>query len=53
VLATSLLFIPEIWEIANKPTPLKVGALLVNIAIVAYLILRLRARHRSETPAAG
>jgi uncharacterized membrane protein (DUF2068 family) len=42
VLATSLLFIPEIWEIANKATPLKIGALLVNIAIVAYLIFRLR-----------
>jgi uncharacterized membrane protein (DUF2068 family) len=53
VLATSLLFIPETWEIVNKPTVLKVGALLVNIAIVAYLILRLRARHRSEArPAA-
>jgi uncharacterized membrane protein (DUF2068 family) len=44
VLATSLLFIPEIWEIANKPTPLKLGALLVNIAVVAYLIRRLRSR---------
>jgi uncharacterized membrane protein (DUF2068 family) len=42
VLATALLFIPEIWEIAHKATPLKLGALLVNIAIVAYLILRLR-----------
>lgn len=47
VLATSLLFIPEIWEIANKPTPLKLGALLVNIAVVAYLILRLRSQGRS------
>jgi uncharacterized membrane protein (DUF2068 family) len=50
VVATSLLFIPEIWEIANKPTPLKVGALLVNIAIVAYLIFRLRARRRPAAP---
>ena len=57
VLATSLLFIPEIWEIANSATPLKVGALLVNIAIVAYLIIRLRAGHRvdgrHETPQTG
>jgi uncharacterized membrane protein (DUF2068 family) len=44
VVATSLLFIPEIWEISNRPTPLKVGALLANIAIVVYLIVRLRAR---------
>jgi uncharacterized membrane protein (DUF2068 family) len=48
VLATSLLFIPEIWEIANSTTPLKVGALLVNIAIVAYLIFQLRNGRHSE-----
>ena len=42
VLATSLLFIPEIWELTHKASPLKVGALLVNIAVVAYLIFRLR-----------
>ena len=48
VLATSLLFIPEIWEIANKASPLKVGALLLNIAIVAYLISRLRSGRHSE-----
>jgi len=48
VLATSLLFIPEIWEIATKPSLLKLGALLVNIAVVAYLIRRLRPRDRSR-----
>jgi uncharacterized membrane protein (DUF2068 family) len=48
VLATSLLFIPEIWEIVHKATPLKVGALLVNIAVVAYLIFQLRSGHKSE-----
>lgn len=53
VVATSLLFVPEIWEIASKPTALKVGALVVNIAIVAYLILRLRARRRSEAGTAA
>jgi uncharacterized membrane protein (DUF2068 family) len=53
VLATSLLFIPEIWEIANKASPLKVGALLVNIAIVAYLISRLRSGRDSGRPAAA
>ncbi len=42
VLATSLLFIPEIWELSKRASPLKVGALLVNIAVVAYLIRRLR-----------
>jgi uncharacterized membrane protein (DUF2068 family) len=42
VIATSLLFIPEIWELSKSTTPLKLGALLVNIAVVAYLIWRLR-----------
>jgi uncharacterized membrane protein (DUF2068 family) len=42
VLATSLLFIPEIWELSKSTTLLKLGALLVNIAVVAYLIWRLR-----------
>ena len=53
VLATSLLFVPEIWEIANKASPLKVGALLVNIAVVAYLIFRLRSGRDSEPRAAA
>jgi len=52
VLATSLLFIPEIWEIASKASALKAGALLVNIAVVAYLIFRLRSGRHSE-PRAG
>jgi uncharacterized membrane protein (DUF2068 family) len=42
VVATSLLFIPEIWELSKSTTLLKLGALLVNIAVVAYLTWRLR-----------
>ncbi len=42
VVATSLLFIPEVWEIGKSPTVLKLGGLLINIAVVAYLIWRLR-----------
>lgn len=42
VLATSLLFVPEVWELTKSATALKVGALLVNIAVVAYLLWRLR-----------
>jgi uncharacterized membrane protein (DUF2068 family) len=41
VIATSLLLIPEVWELTKSTTPLKVGALLVNLAIVAYLLVRL------------
>jgi uncharacterized membrane protein (DUF2068 family) len=44
VVATSLLFIPEIDEIAKSPTALKIGALLVNVAVVGYLVFRLRRR---------
>jgi uncharacterized membrane protein (DUF2068 family) len=46
VVATSLLFIPEVWELVMRPTPLKVAALIANVAIVWYLITRLR-RHRA------
>jgi uncharacterized membrane protein (DUF2068 family) len=42
VVATSLLFIPEIIELSKSLTPLKIGALLVNIAVVIYLAFRLR-----------
>ena len=41
VIATSLLLIPEVWELTKSTTLLKVGALLVNLAIVAYLLVRL------------
>jgi uncharacterized membrane protein (DUF2068 family) len=41
-IATSLLFIPEIWELTKSASPLKLGALLVNAAVVAYLLWRLR-----------
>ncbi|MGO9762578.1 MAG: DUF2127 domain-containing protein [Solirubrobacteraceae bacterium] len=42
VVATSLLFIPEVWELTKSATLLKLGAVLVNLAIVLYLLWRLR-----------
>jgi uncharacterized membrane protein (DUF2068 family) len=42
VVATSLLVIPEVWELTKSATLLKVGALVVNLAVVAYLLWRLR-----------
>ncbi|MGN6372142.1 MAG: DUF2127 domain-containing protein [Solirubrobacteraceae bacterium] len=42
VIATSLLLIPEIWEIGKSATPLKIGGLIVNLAVVAYLLWRIR-----------
>jgi uncharacterized membrane protein (DUF2068 family) len=44
VVATCVLFIPEIDELTKSLTFLKVGALLVNLAVVVYLIYRLRRR---------
>jgi len=44
VVATSLVFIPEVWELATRPSVFKVVALIVNAAIVVYLIKRLRGR---------
>jgi uncharacterized membrane protein (DUF2068 family) len=55
VIATSLLFIPEVWELTKSASFLKVGAILVNIAVVAYLIWRLRSgppEAPGEAPAA-
>ncbi|HYM55909.1 MAG TPA: DUF2127 domain-containing protein [Solirubrobacteraceae bacterium] len=42
VVATSLLLIPEVWELTKSVTPLKLGGLLVNLLVVAYLLWRLR-----------
>jgi len=42
VVATSLLFIPEIWELTKSASVLKVGAVVLNVAVVAYLLWRLR-----------
>ncbi len=46
VAATSLLIIPEVWELTNSATPLKLGALALNLLVVTYLIWRLRRARR-------
>jgi len=53
VLATSLLFVPEIYELSKRATILKGGALVVNAAIVAYLVRRLRAERGRPLDRAG
>jgi uncharacterized membrane protein (DUF2068 family) len=42
VVATSLLLIPEVWELTKSASVLKIGALLANLLVVAYLLWRLR-----------
>jgi uncharacterized membrane protein (DUF2068 family) len=49
VIATSLLLVPEIWEVVKKESALKIGGLVVNALIVAYLVWRLRARDARGT----
>jgi uncharacterized membrane protein (DUF2068 family) len=47
---TTLSFIPlEIYELTRKVSPLKIGTLVLNIAIAGYLIVRLK----QKKPAAG
>jgi uncharacterized membrane protein (DUF2068 family) len=51
VIATSL-FIPfEVYELVHRPTALKAGGILVNIAIVVYLVRSLRRRVRQSQAA--
>jgi uncharacterized membrane protein (DUF2068 family) len=41
-------FVPlEIYEIARHPGAVRIGALVVNLAIVAYLVVRLRRRREA------
>jgi uncharacterized membrane protein (DUF2068 family) len=50
VIATGSLIPVEIWEIAHRPTPLRFATFVVNVAVVIYLIVRLR-RGRGEEEA--
>jgi uncharacterized membrane protein (DUF2068 family) len=49
VVATGLLLPLEIYEIARKPTGIRILVLAANLAILAYLIDRLRRDHRART----
>jgi uncharacterized membrane protein (DUF2068 family) len=49
VVATSLLLIPEVWALSKGATVLKLGGLIVNLLVVAYLLWRLR-RTRQPRP---
>ncbi|GAA4785429.1 DUF2127 domain-containing protein [Actinomycetospora chlora] len=40
--ATTVLLAPEIWELTHGPTPTKIIALVINVAVVAYLLVAKR-----------
>jgi uncharacterized membrane protein (DUF2068 family) len=44
IIITSSLVPVEIYEIHHHPTPLKLAVLVINVAIVAYLVLRVRGK---------
>lgn len=52
VIATGSLIPLEIWEIVHRPTPLRFATFAINVAVVIYLIVRLR-RPRQEKKAAS
>jgi uncharacterized membrane protein (DUF2068 family) len=51
VIATSLLIPLEVYELVHKPSLLKAGGIVVNVAIVVYLVWNLRRRLRAEREA--
>ncbi len=51
IIATVLLFIPEGYEIAHKVDAVRIIVLLVNLAVLVYLIWRLKQEHQGEAGA--
>lgn len=47
VIATGSLIPFEIWEIARRPTPIRFATFAINVAVVVYLIVRLRRPHHT------
>ena len=48
VIATGLLLPLEVYEIARRPNALRVAVLLANLAILAYLIVKLNQSHQAR-----
>jgi len=53
--ASGAIYVPvELYELWHRPGLIKVGALVVNLAVIAYLVLRLRREsHEPGAAAAG
>jgi uncharacterized membrane protein (DUF2068 family) len=48
VIATSALVPFEVYEIVHKANPLKLGVLVVNLGLVAYVVVKLRQERRQR-----
>ncbi|MBV9311104.1 MAG: DUF2127 domain-containing protein [Solirubrobacterales bacterium] len=48
IVSTALLLIPEVDELIKRPTVLKAAGFVVNVAVVIYLIFRVRRRRARE-----
>ncbi len=53
IIATVLLFIPEGYEIAQKVDAVRITVFLVNLAVLVYLIWRLKQEHRGDAAPVG
>ena len=53
VIVTSSLVPVEVYEIHRHPTPIKVVVLVINIAVVGYLLYRIRSDRRDTSALAG
>jgi uncharacterized membrane protein (DUF2068 family) len=53
IIATVLLFIPEVYEIAHKVDAVRIVVFLVNLAVLVYLIWRLRQEHQGDAAPAS
>lgn len=42
LVATSVLLVPEIWELTGRVTVFKILALIINLAVIAYLLVAKR-----------
>lgn len=51
VVSTGLLVPFEIYEVVHRPDAIRIGAFVVNVAILVYLIVRLRRDRKARTPA--
>lgn len=53
IIATGSLIPLEIWESVHRPTPMKFATLVVNVAVVIYLVARLRRPREHHAGAAA